>query len=254
MGSWNSVSEILENVYTTKGMNEMIKIGICDDEPIILEILGELVEECLIEMKVEGKISLFDSGVKVLDEIESLDILFLDIEMPKMDGIEVGHKIKKYKADCKIIMATSRVDRFKEAFKINAFDFVTKPFEKEEVKEALIMCFEDRLDMKKIEVYKERNKFEIYLKDIRYILAGDSYVEFILEKGGFRKEVSLTELEKSLDQRIFFRISRQCIVSMRWITKYKDGIIFMEDAQFRVSRRKKKEFERRYIDYDVGIR
>ena len=235
-------------------MNEMIKIGICDDEPIILEILGELVEECLLEMKAEGKILLFDSGAKVLEEIELLDILFLDIEMPEMDGIEVGHRIRNYKTDCKIVLATGREERYKEAFKIKAFNFVTKPFDKEEIMETLKMCFEDRLDMKKIEVYKERNKFEIYLKDVRYILAGDSYVEFILEKGRFRKEISLLRLEKTLDKRIFFRVNRQCIVSMRWITKYKDGIIFMEDVQFEISRRNKKEFERRYIDYDVGLR
>ncbi len=235
-------------------MNEMIKIGICDDEPIILEILDELIEECLLEMKAEGEIILFHSGDEVLEEIESLDILFLDIEMPGMDGIEVGHKIKNYKTDCNIVLATGREERYKEAFRIKAFNFVTKPFEKEEIKETLEMCFEERLDMKKIEVYNQRNKFEIYLKDVRYILAGDSYVEFILEKGRFRKEISLLKLEKTLDKRIFFRINRHCIVSMRWITKYKDGIIFMEDMQFKISRRNKKEFERRYIDYDVGLR
>lgn len=232
----------------------MIKIGVCDDETTITKMLGELIKECLSEMETPGEIKLFDSGEKVLEEIENIDILFLDIEMPTMDGIQVGKRIRERRLNCKIIMAAGKTERVKEVFKFNAFDFITKPFEIEEVRMVLERGIEGRLNMKKLEVFKERNRYMIYMKDIQYIKAEDSYVEFILKNGTFRKDISLTELEKMLDERFFFRINRQYIIDLRWVKKYKNGIIFMEDKNFRVSRRKKKEFERRYIEYDVGLR
>lgn len=232
----------------------MVRIGICDDEPIIVELLQSLVEECLTEMNVDGELVLFDSGKKVFEEAEALDYLFLDIEMPDMDGIQVGRKLRERNIDCKIIMATSMAERFREAFTIKAFDFITKPFDKEEIKEVLKRGLEEQLDMKTVEVFKERNRHELYLKDIKVIEASDSAVELLSSHGTFRKETSLSKLEEILDERFFFRISKKYIVNMRWIDEYKDGIVKVDNITMKVSIRKKKEFERRYIEYDIHFR
>lgn len=134
----------------------MINIGICDDEKMVLSALTTLVEQCLEELEEDAQILAFHSGERLLEEVEKLDVLFLDIEMPGMDGIEVGHQIQKRNLDCKIIMETSRQERFKEAFKINAFRFVTKPFQKDEVKETLEDVLNTRIGMEKMEVYRDR--------------------------------------------------------------------------------------------------
>lgn len=232
----------------------MMKIGICDDEKNVLSVLGTLVEQCLEELEEEGQIVTFDSGEKLLEEVESLDVLFLDIEMPGLDGIEIGNRIQKQNLDCKIIMATSRQDRFKEAFKINAFRFVTKPFQKNEVREALEDALQTRVGVEKIEVYRERVAYTFCQNEILYMEAMDSSVEFILKEGVFRKETSLKELETALDDRLFFRVNKQCIVNMRYIDAYKNGVIQVGGAEIRVSVRKKKEFKKAYIMFDVNYR
>lgn len=232
----------------------MVKIGICDDEQSILTMLKSLVEECLRELEEEVEIQVFDSGEKLLEEGKDLDALFLDIEMPGMDGIETGKRIQMQNSECKIIMATSRQDRFKEAFKINAFRFVTKPFQKYEVKEALNDVLQARIGMEEIEIYKERVKYTFFQKDILYIVAMDSSVEFILREGVFRKETSLKELEMILDDRLFYRINKQCIVNMKHIDEYKSGVVSIDGTKLNVSIRKKKEFEKAYIMYDVNYR
>ncbi len=234
----------------------MIKIGICDDEKIVLSVLGTLVKQSLEELEEGGKIINFHSGEELLEEAEKLDVLFLDIEMPGLDGIEVGSQIQKRNLDCKVIMATSRQDRFKEAFKINAFRFITKPFQKSEVKESLEDVLKTRVGMEKIEVYRERVPYKLYQKDIMYMEAVDSSVEFVLRDGVFRKETSLKQLEKELDDRLFFRVNKQYIVNMKYIDihTYKDGIIQVGAAKIRVSVRKKKEFEKAYTVYDINYR
>ena len=63
----------------------MIKIGICDDEPIVCEILKKKVSICLAETKTEAEIECFYSGKELLDNSKKPDILFLDIKFVKME-------------------------------------------------------------------------------------------------------------------------------------------------------------------------
>ena len=227
----------------------MIKIGICDDEPIVCEILKKKVSICLAETKTEAEIECFYSGKELLDNIKKPDILFLDIEMPELDGIETGKKLRENGKDCKIIVATSRVDRFKEAFHINTFRFITKPFEIDEIREVLQDAVISLGGTKKIEVYRNREKYNILCKDIFFIEAVESSIE--LEEGRYRKESSLSELEKELEKATFFRINRQCIVNIDKIEKYEKGNIFIHGYVKRVSQRRKKEFQIAYREHLV---
>lgn len=227
----------------------MIKIGICDDEQIVREILKKKVEICLREADVQAEIIFFQRGQELLKSGEDLDILFLDIEMPEMDGIEVGKRLRQMGKNCKIIVATSMVERFKEAFRIDAFRFVTKPFEMEEIREALQEAFIALGGTETIQVYKNREKYNILCRDILYIEATESSVEFILKDGKYRKESSLTELEKKLDGNTFFRINRQCIVNIAQIERYEKGTILINGNTRKVSQRKKKEFQIAYREH-----
>lgn len=227
----------------------MIKIGICDDEQIVREILKQKVEICLREAGVRADILFFQRGQELLETEEDLDILFLDIEMPEMDGIEAGKKLRQKGNNCKIIVATSMVERFKEAFYIDAFRFVTKPFEMEEIREALREAFIAAGGNQTIEVYKNREKYNILCRDILYIEATESSVEFMLKDGKYRKESSLTELEKKLEGNTFFRINRQCIVNIAQIEHYEKGVILINGDAKKVSQRKKKEFQNAYREY-----
>lgn len=227
----------------------MIKIGICDDEQIVRELLKQKVEICLREAGVRADILFFQRGQELLETEEDLDILFLDIEMPEMDGIEAGKKLRQKGNNCKIIVATSMVERFKEAFYIDAFRFVTKPFEMEEIREALRETFIAAGGNQTIEVYKNREKYNILCRDILYIEATESSVEFMLKDGKYRKESSLTELEKKLEGNTFFRINRQCIVNIAQIEHYEKGVILINGDAKKVSQRKKKEFQNAYREY-----
>ena len=89
-------------------------IGICDDlKAAVLELQG-IIEEYCRKKEITADIVTFDRGEEALLHIDSVDILFLDMEMPGMDGIETGKEILKKKKDCKIIMETSHEERFKE--------------------------------------------------------------------------------------------------------------------------------------------
>lgn len=231
-----------------------IIIGICDDKLEVLRGLERLLLDICVELGVDSEIHLFLDGQKLLENISSFQIVFLDIEMPGVDGIELGKQIRKLNPECKIVMATGRVERFKEAFQIQALRFVTKPFEKGEVKEAMEVAIGFLHFLQVVEVYYQRSKYSISEEDIRYIKAYDGYSEVYVGNKVYRKNCSLDEFEKLLSKWLFVRINREVIINLFWIEQERKGTVQMQTEAFRVSRRRKKEFEHKNIEFDLKYR
>lgn len=233
---------------------DIIVIGICDDQKEAVHKLEKEVEQCCRQMKRKVKILSFLDGENAIHQIHRLDILFLDIEMPHMDGIEVGKYFFENNKDCKIIMATGREDRIKEAFKINAFRFISKPYQTEEIEEALESCFRTFTGMSTIRLYENRVMHEIQQKDIICIEAYDGYIEAQIGSKTMRKDCSLLQMEDILDSDIFFRISKSCIVNLMKIDSYKKGKINIKGKDTMVARRRRKDFEIAFQRYDLEFR
>lgn len=235
-----------------------LKIGLCDDELLVLKQLERLIRECFADSENECELFLFESGKEILKTVKELDAVFLDIEMPDMDGIETGRLIQRMNPKCRIIIATGKIERFKEAFKFQAYRFVTKPFEKEEIKEALDAIIENGIMEKTIELYHDRISYMINEQQIRYIEAYDGSAEVVVEKCrfAFRKDTSLDELQKILNAKTFFRVHKKYLVNMRWILGYKEqsGIIKMQNKEFKIARRRKAEFEKAFLEFDINYR
>ena len=131
---------------------EATRIGICDDMPQVARELENIVSAHLDSIGYLYKTEKYYNGMDALSSADALDILFLDIEMPDMDGIETGRKVQERNPECRIIMATARTDRFKEAFKIRAFRFITKPFDKDEIQAALDETLQSMLGIGRIRI------------------------------------------------------------------------------------------------------
>lgn len=86
----------------------MIYIGICDDQIKIVRVLEKVIADIQKEWSCEWEIDVFTSGRELLKSIQKMDAVFLDIEMPGMDGIQVGKEISE--VEYYIIIFTHRVN------------------------------------------------------------------------------------------------------------------------------------------------
>lgn len=239
-----------------KKMSEKIIIALCDDNQAAVWQLKELIQEYLTQKKIEATLLSFFDAEEVLHCTEEVDILFLDIDMPGKDGIQVGQELRKRGSQCKIIMATGREDRFKETYRFVPFRFATKPFMKEEIEEYLEDVMKTFVGRNRVEFYKARILYNIEEHQIQYIRAYDGYVEAKVNARDalLRKEISLGKLEEELDMRLFYRVNREYMVNMYYIENYRSGIIDVCDLQIKVSRRNKKDFEKRFQEFDLKYR
>lgn len=226
-------------------------IGICDDlRAAVLELKG-IVEEYCRKKEIRADIMVFERGEEAILNIDIVDILFLDMEMPGMDGIETGREILKRKKDCKIIMETSHEERFKEAFYIKAYRFASKPFSIPEIESCLDDAIQTLIGFDEVEFWENRKMRRILQKDILFLKAYDGYVEAYVGGRIMRKDISLNKMEEILDKRLFFRVSRDCVVNMAAIDDYKQGVIHIKNYEIKTARRRRRDFEAAYLEFDI---
>ena len=127
---------------------------------------------------------------------------------------------------------------------------------KELIQEYLEKVMKTFVGSKKVEFYKARILYQIEERLIQYIRAYDGYVEAKIQGSEelMRKETSLGKLEAELDVCLFYRVNREYMVNMYYIEDYKLGIITVCGLQIKVSRRNKKEFEKRFQEFDLIYR
>lgn len=231
----------------------VLQIAVCDDEQVVADHLKKMVADIMEKKKENFFVRTFLSGEELLCSEIRYDLIFLDIEMPGIDGIETGKRLQQKYSGSKIVMATGMRERVKEAFVISAFRFVTKPFEIEELTEAIEAFLNGRIGNEEIEVYWNRNLIRVRQRDIIYAEAYDGYIELYIKDQICRKETTLLKLEEELNKKMFFRIHRKYIINLSQIESYQKGTVCMAEGQkLAVSKRNLKEFEKAYVTFDLS--
>ena len=235
--------------------HKRLVVGLCDDEEYVCDSVYKILKNYGNEHQIEIEFIYYNSAKLLLEKRDMLDVLFLDIEMPKMDGIKAGMKLRDWNIDYKIIMLTVREDRFRDAFKIGAFRFVSKPINEVE----FCLAINDVIDAMSINrsviAYRDNVAFEISQKDILYIEANSSSSLIYTRDCEYRSEQSLKAWSNLLDKRFFFQSHRSYIVNMSKIENVQGNTIYLVTGdRILVSRRFRTSFLKAYMMYDTRWR
>ena len=233
-------------------------IGICDDELQICRIIDKKVRTILHKLYGDDDeyfdIRVYCSAKDLLEKIENIDIVFLDVEMPEMDGMEAGKIIFERNPECRIIIATSNEKRYSEAFRFYAHRYLNKPLQQEKIREAIVSAVSRTVGNSTIEVYQNKIKYNIAQNEIYYIRSYNGYIQIYTANDVFTKNMSLEQIEKELDDRLFFRIHRQYIVGFKNISGFFKNIVkLINGEELEISRRNRIKFERAYVEYDLSF-
>lgn len=209
--------------------DELFKAVVVDDE----ELARAVIREFLATYPDIGLVAECENGfdaVKAINELKP-DLLFLDIQMPKLDGFEVLELLDPQPV---VIFVTAYDQHALRAFEVHAVDYLLKPFGNERFAEAVLRA-RARLDqggIKKIQaaelsnaakgdwpmdriVVKDGTKVTLIpLADLEYIQAQDDYVLLKTPEKGHLKQQTLTSLEQRLDSNRFLRIHRSFIIQL----------------------------------------
>lgn len=203
-----------------------IRTLIVDDERYAREELTYLLEQ-FPDVKLVGEA---ESGeVAILKALQlQPDVIFLDIEMPKMNGLEAAKALVELKKVPLIVFATAYPEFAAEAFRINAVDYLLKPYDEEQLKQTIVRI-EKRLypttstnhseTIGKLAVEADGEITYILPQSILYIYRDEKVTKIITSTQDYEIRTTLKELEIRLEPFSFFRIHKSTLVNLRYVSR-----------------------------------
>lgn len=219
----------------------MIRIGICDDENILLETIKKHVEKCFSQNQIFASVHSFENGKNLLYEIEdgaSFDLLLLDIEMPEMDGMELAAQIKKLLPDVLILFITSHMKYALDAYELSVFRYIPKNDLNGRLDHALLDAAKlIELQMRESYIIQNQSRLErIPLKNLLYITHEGKNALLITnipdssgEKKSFKVRKTLQQVYAELNGEEFIFIDRGCIVNLTQIMSVWEDFCILKD-------------------------
>lgn len=237
----------------------IMKCAIVDDEPLALELLKSYVKKTPV-LELNGAYSSAIEAMKMLPD-NPVDLLFLDIQMPELNGLEFSHMVPE---DTRIVFTTAFGQYALDGYKVNALDYLLKPISYTDFLQSVnkaVQWFDrkrgtdneptDKPDF--IYVKSDYKLIQISLQDILYIEGLKDYVKIHLE-GESRPILSLTSL-KALEEKLptdrFIRVHRSYIVQKQKIKVIDKARIVFGKEYIPVSESYKQELQNYINDHSV---
>lgn len=233
----------------------MINIAVCDDEKFMADKLEKMAEDFFGKKNTDIAVLKYSSGEELLKSNERTDVLFLDIGMQGMDGIETARRLRAHGYKGFLIFITVLREMVFQSFETEPFDYLLKPVEKEyfeKTMERLFRSIQDRLAPEKANllVRKGCESNIISFQDIICCEIIDRKVYLYLVSGEVISYYERIEnLEKKLDGR-FFKCHRSYLINLNHLKSYRNNTAYMADGkEIPVSRLRSKEFSKVILQY-----
>lgn len=209
-----------------------MRIAICDDEAIQLDELELMLKVFRNELDIKR----YYSGEDLLESIQNdkvFDIIFLDIHMHKLNGIETAQKIREFDRKVIIVLVTSLFDYAIQGYSVKAFDFLIKPVSQKNINNVMLNILEElQLTVKQLYTIENKNeKIVLELEDICFIesLKRKTIVHTLIDQ--FEQYKSITDEEAKLKEFGFIRVQKSFLVNMRHILRIRPSEIILKNKE-----------------------
>lgn len=230
-----------------------MRIAICDDELKMREMLAAKVRRHC----PEADIVLLQSGRELLSLNPQPEILFLDIQMPGMDGMEAARAFRQKNKSAVLIFITALAEYVFQAFDVGAFHYLVKPFSDEKFAEvfgaAQVQCRRTCAlpagEERYIWVKRQGIRTKVFLDDIQYAEVYNRKIILHRLDGDVEYYGKMSELEKAAGED-FFRSHRAYLVNFKHVVKYDAAAIRLERGTALMAKPKFPEFVKQYMKYN----
>ncbi len=224
--------------------------AICDDEAIFRKELKDILLEYKRTHRVHLDIVEFADGKALLESEDKFDIVFLDYEMPELNGIETAKTLRRNKNICCIIYITSFPEYVFESFEVGTYRYLVKPLDRERLTNALDDFIKDKKMMAPIVINTEGEQIVISSEDIIY-LEGDGKYCYVRTNDRFvRSSKTVAGVLELLPQHCFYRTHKSFAVNLYCVVSFKGNEVLLNNGEkVKISRNKISAFKDVYKDF-----
>lgn len=233
----------------------MLVVASIEDTPEERKDLKDALLRWESEMGEKIKLYEYADAYEFFDDREkvvSYDVVFMDIEMPLMDGMHAAEKLRTYDEDIPIIFITKTPKYALQGYSVGALDYFLKPIRYYDMKLRLdAIRRRKETGIPKIVIPLPRMKKQLPVNSIYFIETMGHEVTWHTEEGDFSisRGASLKSMESTLPKASFARCNSSYLVNLYWCTELKGDVVKVKDAYIKISRGLKKEFVTKLSEY-----
>lgn len=231
----------------------MISIAVCDDDDSFTVLAESEIGRILNSHHILHRIARFTSGPGLL-AAGSFDLVFLDIEMSGMDGMELARTVRSRGEKCLLIFLTSYSKYVLSAFDVEAYHYLLKPVNPQKLEEVLLRSTASITEKKQsyYTMRTEKGGFRIPFCNILYFEVLGRRISVHTHKDTFSFNGRLEEVE-GLVPETFYRCHRSYLVNLSCVCRYEhNDLLLVSGDKIPLSRRKTSEFGKLFLSHLCG--
>lgn len=231
-----------------------IKIALVDDN----EKDSNLLNESILRFNEEHKdlflfnVVTYNRGINFIEPFDdSFDAVFLDIDMPIMNGLETAKKIRELGSEINIFFVTNYASLAIDGYGVEALDFVVKPVKYEDVEKVLnklIHKLQNESDEEKIVIKVKSGYRTIKVNSIKYIEVNTHDVFYYTIGETFKNRETLKEIEKKIHNPNFVKCSSSYLINLDYVDAIDKDEIRIDGKRIKIARTRKKEFLKAFLE------
>lgn len=232
----------------------MISIAVCDDEEKIRIQLNQYINEYINKNNLILHQATYENGERLLDnDLSNIDILFLDIQLGGMNGLDIARQIRKSNKEILIVFITNYAQYAIEGYEVKAFHFLKKPIIHERFQEVMNDAV-SKISQMKSDFIVVRSVSEVHRILIRDIMYCETYKGHVLVhlKNNEVIEIysSMGMMEKLLSEKNFYRCHTAFLINFYYVKRLLQKDIIMEDnTMIPISKHRKKSMFNAITNY-----
>ncbi|MCR4674014.1 MAG: LytTR family DNA-binding domain-containing protein [Lachnospiraceae bacterium] len=233
----------------------MIRVAVVEDEQSDINNLSALLERYGKERSEHIEVFPFKNAINFLNGYQpNYDLIFMDIQMPHMDGMDAASKLRQIDSDTLLIFVTNMANVAVNGYEVGAFDFIVKPAEYASLKLKMDRVVEN-LSLqsdKKIIITSDGAKILFQSKEIQYVEVLDHKLIYHTIRGDYSTYGTMSKAAAELKDSGFTFCNKSFLVNMKYVTKVEKYTVTVGNAQLQISHPRKKGFMEELSAYIGG--
>ena len=235
----------------------MIRVAVVEDDAEVQGVLQEYIRRYTRQYGTEFEVSVFADGVDILEDYRAVyDVIFLDVEMKHLDGMETARRVRELDKDVIIVFITNMAQYAIGGYAVGALDYVLKPVN--------YYQFCTKLS-RAVQRVQRRRGGQVVLQlagggmqvlstgDIYYLETHDRLLWYHTTKGEFSVRASLASAEKQLAQYHFSRCNQCYLVNLKYVKAVENDFVHVNTDHLEISRRQRAAFLTAVASYIGGV-
>ena len=227
-----------------------MQVAICDDEGVFRQELHKVLLNFKYDKRICIDIYEFENGENLIQSETVFDIVFLDYQMPGMDGMETARVLRARNSICSIIFITAYPEFVLESYEVQPFRFMIKPIETAKINEALDNYIRQQKLLYPLVIIEDGEQKTINAQDIIYLEGDGKYCYVRTNEETIHSSKTLAQVYKLLPQHCFYRIHKSYVINMYFIASIKGNTVTFTNGEMAIiGRNRIAEFKKVYMKF-----